>query len=182
MISHQRVDGFQEEARDLHGPTALVVHVAGLDPVLRVKAQAGSSYQTYLRFDLSSLTGPATSVKLRLHCLDTSTAGGSIFPIASNTWSETGITWNNRPLATAPAFATLGGVTAGFWTEIELGPSSVSAGLVSFVVAGGNTNSAYYSSREGAFPPELVVTRADPRRRRWRTSPAPRSRVPRRSR
>lgn len=130
---------------------------AGSDGVLRVKGQAGSSFQTFLRFDLGTPAGPVTSAKLRLFCTDTSNGGGSVYPIADNTWSESGINWSNKPALQASPLAVMGGVTEGFWTEIELAPAAVSSGLASFALAGGTTNSAYYSSREGANPPELVL-------------------------
>lgn len=131
---------------------------AGLDPVLRVKSQAGASYQTFLRFDLGTLPGSVTSAKLRLFCTDSSNGGGSVYRVADTSWSETGISWSNRPPLPASSLATMGGVTLDFWSEIELGPTAVGSGLVSLAVAGGTTNSAYYSSREGAHPPELVLT------------------------
>ncbi len=133
---------------------------AGNDVALRVKNQAGSSFQSFLRFDFGTLPGPVASAKLRLFCTDTSSAGGSVYRIASNTWGETTLTWNNRPALAPSPLAVLGGVTSGFWSELELGPAAVSNGLVSLAVAGGNTNSAYYSSREGAHPPELVLALA----------------------
>jgi PKD repeat protein len=130
----------------------------GLDSVLRVKAQSGSSYQTYLRFDVGALPANLLSAKLRLWCTDASTSGGSVFPVTNDTWGEATLTWNNRPAFSTPAHASFGAVGAGAWSELELGPAAVTSGLVSFAVAGGNTNSAYYSSREGAHSPELVLT------------------------
>jgi PKD repeat protein len=131
---------------------------SGTATELRVKAQAGSSYQSFLRFDLSDLGGTVTSARLRLYCTDASNGAGSIYTVASNSWGETGITWNNRPPLSASPLAVMGGVTDGFWIEQELGPAAVQAGLVSLALAGGTTNSVLYSSREGANPPQLVVT------------------------
>jgi hypothetical protein len=129
----------------------------GSDAVLRVRNDATGSYQTFLRFDLSTLSGPAQSVKLRLACTDGSNAGGSIHAVANDAWGEGTITWANRPAFAALPLATLGSVEAGFWVEIELGPGAIEQGLVSLAVAGGSSNSAYYSSRETASAPELVV-------------------------
>src|SRR4030095_1579070 len=103
---------------------------AGTDVALRVKLQAGTSYQSFLRFDLGARSGTVTSVKLRLFCTDTSPGGGSVYRIANNAWTETGITWNNKPALPASPLATFGGVTMDFWGELELGPAAVSSGLV----------------------------------------------------
>ena len=71
---------------------------------LRVKTQAGASYQSFLRFNLGTLSGAVSSVKLRLYCTDPSGGGGSVYRIASNTWGETTTSWNNRPaLPASPA-------------------------------------------------------------------------------
>jgi PKD repeat protein/predicted MPP superfamily phosphohydrolase len=132
----------------------------GNDPALRVKTQAGSSYQTFLRFDVGPLTGALASAKLRLFCTDASTGAGSVYRLASNTWGETTVTWNNRPALTGSPLVTVGGVSLGSWAEFELGPTAVTGGIVNLAVAGGTTNSVYYSSREGANPPQLVLTYA----------------------
>ncbi len=129
----------------------------GSDGTLRVKTQAGSSFQTFLRFDVGALPGSVLSAKLRLFCTDTSNGGGNVHALANNIWGESSVNWTNRPVPAGAPLATLGGVTAGFWSEVELGPGAVSGGLVSFALTGGTTNSAYYSSREGANPPELVL-------------------------
>jgi PKD repeat protein len=130
----------------------------GSQALLRVRNESGGSYHTYLRFDLSTLPAPANSAVLRLFCTDASNSGGSVHSVANDTWVENGITWNNRPPISASPLAVLGGVTDGFWVEIELGPAAVEQGLVSLALAGGTTNSAYYDSRETAHPPQLVVT------------------------
>jgi len=132
---------------------------AGNDVALRVKSQAGSSFQSYLKFDLRSLSGTVLSAKLRLFCSDTSNSGGSVFAVADDSWTEAGIKWSNRPPLGAGA-GVLAGVTAGFWGEVDVTAAVTGPELLSLAVAGGSTNSAIYSSREGAHPPELVLTLA----------------------
>jgi PKD repeat protein/predicted MPP superfamily phosphohydrolase len=131
---------------------------AGTASELRVKTQAGSSYQSFLRFDLSGLSGSVSSARLRLFCTDESSGAGSVYRIASTSWGETAINWTNKPSLPPTPLAVMGSVAAGAWIEQEIGPLEV--GLVSLALAGGTTNSALYSSREGANPPQLVVTLA----------------------
>ncbi len=128
----------------------------GLDTTLRVKTQTGASYQSFLKFDLASLTGSVTSARLRLFCTDASNSGGRLYPVATG-WTETGITWNNRPTLPGASLATLGAVAANTWVEIDVTSSVPGAGLYAFALAGGSTDSVYYSSREGSNPPQLVV-------------------------
>src|SRR5262249_16137762 len=101
---------------------------------------------------------PVASAKLRLFCTDESNGGGSVYRIASNTWGETTLTWNNRPALPAGALAPFGAVAANAWSEPELGPASGGSGQGSPGLAGGTTNSAICASREGTRPPELVLT------------------------
>jgi PKD repeat protein len=130
----------------------------GLDITLRVKTQSGSSYRSYLKFDLTSVSTPVQSAVLRLFCTDPSNLGGSVYLVSDNSWTETGITWNNKPALPASPLTTILSVTAGVWTEIDVSGFYSGPGTYTLALAGGGTNSALYSSREGTDPPELVLT------------------------
>ncbi|NOT31498.1 MAG: DNRLRE domain-containing protein, partial [Planctomycetes bacterium] len=129
---------------------------SGTAPALQVRFAAGGSFASYLRFDLSGLSGPVVSAKLRLFCTDGSTVGGLVFP-TTNAWSETAINWNNRPAATGGLITQLGSITASTWVEFDVTSAVGAPGLVSFLLTSTTSNSAVFSSREGAQPPELVV-------------------------
>ena len=59
---------------------------------------SGFNRDSYLKFDLSSASS-ITSAKLQFFA--TSSEGTAItvaaFPVSNTTWTETGITWNNKP-------------------------------------------------------------------------------------
>lgn len=81
----------------------------GTSPTLTCKlitASSGWSRDAYLRFDLTSLAGrtPAAAA-LRLSPVLSQTSGlHSVQPVAPGSWTETGLTWSNRPNpAAAPA-------------------------------------------------------------------------------
>src|SRR4051812_15843707 len=73
----------------------------GAATTLEVKTttSAGNNRIAYLRFPISSFAGTVASATLRLHGNRPSNNGvtDSVFAVASTSWSETGITWNNRP-------------------------------------------------------------------------------------
>ncbi|MGN6436580.1 MAG: CBM96 family carbohydrate-binding protein [Agriterribacter sp.] len=81
----------------------------GQDPVLTVKNDQATSYerQGFLQFNLGQLTSSnIATAKLRLYV---KSAGSSIAAteitanaVADDTWTETGITWNNKPATGAP--------------------------------------------------------------------------------
>lgn len=94
----------------------------GSAAVLDVKNESsGYNRQAYLKFDLSQLQGPVVSAKLRLVPVS---AGASGFAnqaelLASDSWTEGGLTWNNRPTA-ATAIATWSVPAAGTPVEIDV--------------------------------------------------------------
>ncbi|HEX6885093.1 MAG TPA: DNRLRE domain-containing protein [Planctomycetota bacterium] len=131
----------------------------GLDDTLRVRRESGGRYRSYLRFDLRGLSGRLRSARLRLYCTDGSPAGGGLFALADDGWSESGITWSSQPRGSAHRLAVLGEVVTARWVEIDVTAAVRTGTTVVFALAeGASSNSAYYSSREGAHPAELVVT------------------------
>ncbi|CAH8281452.1 putative secreted protein (Por secretion system target) [Mariniflexile fucanivorans] len=51
----------------------------------------------YLKFDLSSVPGPIISAKLRIYQRTTFKFYRSIYDVADDNWTESEITWNNKP-------------------------------------------------------------------------------------
>lgn len=127
----------------------------GSDSTLR--ARGGSTpYRSYLRFDLASLgSASVVSGQLRLFVTDASSSGGSIHEVSTG-WTESGVNWNNAPPILGPALATAGSVSIGQWVSFDV-TSALRSGSVAFALQSASTNSVYYSSREGANPPRLVV-------------------------
>lgn len=134
----------------------------GFDGYLRTRhdSSGGTIYRSFLRFDLTSMTTPIESATLRLFVNDGSNDGGDVFAVD---WSgtEANLDWNRAPALTGAPVASLGAVAAGGWVEVDVTAAVVPGGPVSFGLSSSSSNSAYYSSREGANPPELVIETAD---------------------
>jgi PKD repeat protein len=130
----------------------------GYDPALRVRYASDGTYRSYLRFDLDGISG-VTSARLRLYCTDGSQRGGVVHALPDSGWTETGITWQNQPINHGARIANLNSVSTGEWVELDV-TLAVRYGVRVFGLGGGSSNSAYYSSREGAHPPELLVATA----------------------
>ena len=124
---------------------------------LRVRT-GGNAMRSYLRFNVTGLSGTPTNTKLRLFITDGALAARSLYLISNTTWSETGITWNNSPALPATAYRTFQGTTAGVWVEIDLGTMVTGNGLYSIAVANGSTDVVGFDSREGTNDPQLIVT------------------------
>jgi hypothetical protein len=86
-----------------------------------------------------------------------SSNGPSLY-LTDNSWTETGITWNNRPAATSGAVANVDTMTAGTWTEYNITAQITGNGTYNFVFKPDSTNGVTFNSREGGSPPQLVLT------------------------
>ncbi len=125
----------------------------------QVVADASPLRRTLLKFVVSGVNGRAVqSVKLRLACVDGSPLGGSFHRVADSSWGETTVNWNNQPAAETTALASLGRVSAGTTYEVDLTGLVADDGTVTVELDSSSTDGAYYSSREGSAPPQLVVT------------------------
>jgi PKD repeat protein len=122
---------------------------------LRVRS-GGSAVRTYLRFDVSGLSGPAVSAKLRLRVADAGPDGGRVYLVADNGWTETGINWSNAP-ALGAAGGLIGPVTVGTWIEVDVSAAVTGSGTWTLAVADGGNDPVWYDSRESANDPQLVI-------------------------
>jgi hypothetical protein len=108
---------------------------------------------------VSGLSGPPSSVRLRLYVTEASVDGGAAYAVA-NGWTEAGLTWANAPALGGSALGSAGKTpAAGSWLEIVLAPGAIPTnGSYSFALRSSTTDSAIYASREdAAHRPELVI-------------------------
>jgi hypothetical protein len=67
----------------------------GTDSELKVKETPKTSY---LRFNVTGLSGNVLSSRLRLTVTNSSNSGGTIHSVSDNSWDENLMTFNNRPV------------------------------------------------------------------------------------
>lgn len=116
--------------------------------------------ETFLRFSVDGVSGAVQSAKVRVYVTGGSSNGPAIYATGA-AWSETGITWNNRPARVGGALEDKGAVARG-WQEFDVTPWVSGTGAYSFVLAGTSSDGLYMYSRERAgFAPQLVLTMAD---------------------
>lgn len=116
-------------------------------------------YRTFLKFSVPSISGQIQSAKLRLYVFD-ATSNGPEFYLTSNSWTETGIKWNNQPDQTGSKLADLGSVSTG-WIELDVTSTVTTSGDVSFVILPDSSNGIDFYSREASNKPELIITTDD---------------------
>ena len=129
----------------------------------RLIVDASPAREIFLRFDLSSLTGPVQDARLRLHVADVTDAqspsGGTVALVNNTTWTETGITYNNRPTSWGTTVATVGAVSRNTWVEIPVTSAVTTGGKLTLGFRSTNDDGAFYDSRQTtATAPQLIVT------------------------
>jgi len=130
---------------------------------LRVR-KTSAIQNAYFKFNVSGLNGGVTSAKLRLLCEDASNDGGSVL-VASNNflntntpWAEAQLIWTNAPAISGSALSSVGAVSVGQTVEFDVTTAINADGVYTFVMRTNSTDAVYYSSKEGAEPPQLVIT------------------------
>ncbi len=131
---------------------------AGTVNYLDVTKTNNRSIESYLRFTVSGVSGTVQSVLLRVYSTTQNTNNGPAVYGTDNTWTETGITWNNRPARSNGAADNQGSIPSNSWVEYDVTSLLAGNGTFSFVLAGDSRDDVRFSSREGSNPPQLVVT------------------------
>jgi len=91
-------------------------------PKLRVRSSGSSAEaMSFLKFTVTGVTGAIQSAKLKVKTLSDSSTGFycSANAVANTTWTESGITWNNKPTVGATLDTVLVGAT-NTWYELDV--------------------------------------------------------------
>jgi glucose/arabinose dehydrogenase len=113
--------------------------------------------RSYLKFDVSGLSGPPSRAVIRLWVTNQSPFGGYAYRV-SNSWTESRVTWNHSPALLGPALDSVGAANVGHWVEWDVTSAIAGNGTYSFRVSGGSTNAVGYASRETTHDPVLLIT------------------------
>ncbi|MEA2450951.1 MAG: large repetitive protein [Thermoleophilaceae bacterium] len=119
--------------------------------------------RTYLRFDLSGLSGTVTKATLRL-TNNSASAGYDVHSVGDNSWTEAGIKASNAPPAGATLYGHSSGGAAGATSQADI-TSLISGngnGSYSMTLDALNSSAISFSSRQGASPPQLIVETSTP--------------------
>jgi PKD repeat protein len=121
-----------------------------------------TTYLTYLKFQVSGLSGTVSDVKLALR-VDASSGSnspdsGDVYLIDNTTWSESTLTWANRPAIVTPAVGSAVNAPLNGTILIDLHTAIAADGTYTLALAGHSTDSVIYTSKEGGAPPQLIFT------------------------
>ena len=123
----------------------------------RLQSDNSPEADSYLRFGVTGVTAPVSRARLRLWATDKTGNGPAVYGCGS-TWSETGITWNNRPARTSGLLANAGAVSANRYVEWDVTSFVKGNGTFSFEVAGDANDGVDFNSREASSNrPQLIL-------------------------
>ncbi|MEZ4511563.1 MAG: PKD domain-containing protein [Chloroflexota bacterium] len=145
---------------DAHVKSSSATSNYGSDSQIRTRF-GSPDYDIYLKFAVTGVSGSVSQAILRLFVTDYSNDGGSVY-LVGNDWQETTITAQNAPVISGSPVAEIGATTNGQWVEVDLTAVIPTNGTYSFGISTSSTNSAYYSSKEGNNPPQLLITQGAP--------------------
>jgi hypothetical protein len=114
--------------------------------------------ESFIQFTVTGISGTIQSAKLRMRATTNGSANGPAVYSTGTSWTETGITWNNRPGRTSGAVDNKGSIPTNTWVEYNVTSLVQGNGTLSFVLAADSTDAVIFSSRQGSQPPQLVVT------------------------
>ena len=133
-------------------------------------AQVDNTRETYLKFDLTSVSGNVSSVQLRVFGrIEDATATNipvGVFSVANTTWTESAITNSNKPPTSGTAIqtTTVTDATARYytWDITSYVQSELAAGrkIISLALKSGiehNPRTMWNSKETGTNPPQLSV-------------------------
>jgi hypothetical protein len=137
---------------------------ANFGPAETLRLDSGTANEnSYLRFNVTGLTQPVQSAKLRLFVTNPSDLAGQIYSVSNNylntttPWVETGINWSNAPTIAGTPLSSVGAAAQNTWVEFDVTAAIAGNGAISFGMKATSTDQIRYSSREGANPPQLVI-------------------------
>jgi chitodextrinase len=128
---------------------------------LRTDGATDPDVESYLRFTISGISGTIQTAKLRVYAYNGTVDGPAAYRAATDSWTESGLTWANRPARSGAALADRGAIAINSWVEYDVTAAVSGNGTVSFVLATTSSDGVDLRSRESATAsqrPQLVLT------------------------
>lgn len=165
-----------QDAYVRNGTYAAITH-GTTDPAILISKlnsnpATGNDRQTYIRFDVSSISSPITSAVLKLYGnLDDNRNNNipvNVLAVSNTTWTESTLTWDNKPATGALldvetvtdsiARYYTWDITAYVQAEKAAGRNGISLAVLSTLAT--SPRIVWNSKETGSNPPQLVITTA----------------------
>jgi hypothetical protein len=121
----------------------------GNSTFLQVDGATDPDVESFIRFTVSGVSGGVQNAQVRVYDTTNASTNGPAIYATGTSWTETGITWNNRPARTSGALDNKGSISTSTWAEYDVTAWVTGNGTFSFVLAADSTDAATFSSRQG---------------------------------
>jgi acid phosphatase type 7 len=112
---------------------------------------------SYLRFNVSGITGTVTRVRLLIFANSSLNTGITANAVADTSWGETSMTYNNAP-AMGGALVTSSSIATSTWVTLTVTGYITADGTYSFGITDPSATAISLASREsGATAPPLII-------------------------
>jgi hypothetical protein len=123
----------------------------------QLRVDGSPTVYSFVRFDLSSVTGTITSAKLHLYA-NSADATGYDVALAGGGWTESGLAWTNSPTFSAAPLGGTGPFAAATTTEVDVTAGVRGGSVADFAIIDRDATAVSFGSRLSANPPVLVLT------------------------
>ena len=124
---------------------------------LQVDGAADLAVESFVRFDVTGVSGPIQNAKLRVYVSSNASNSGPAVYATDTSWTESALTWTSRPARTSGVLDRKDNMSKDTWVDYDVTAHVQGNGEFSFVLAANNTDAATFSSRQGSQPPQLVI-------------------------
>lgn len=129
----------------------------GSNQTMEVKNSGTDRRFSYLRFNVTGVSGTITSATVKLKCAVTQTGNTRLYPVSDTTWSETGVNWSNKPTMGAQADDKSNPGLNG-WISLNATSLITANGTYSFGLQTTSTSAvAYYTKERGGTADDPVL-------------------------
>jgi hypothetical protein len=145
-------------------------HVASSSPssnygaATELRSKSDSSiYNAYLKFEVAGVAGTVQSASLELYCTNASDNAGLVYLAANdyrNTttpWVESSLNYDNAPAIAGTPLNSPVPAVPGTWIRFDVTGAMTGNGTYTFAFRNPSGDSVYFSSKEGANDPVLVI-------------------------
>lgn len=130
----------------------------GADPLLKMRASGSNmASHAYLKFNITGITRPVISAKLTLRTYTAPWDVLHVYRLATTSWGETTVTWNNGPLDPL-GHLQFGSQPANSSIKLDITPLIVGNGTYTLgLVTSDNPGHGFYSRESVSFGPILEI-------------------------
>jgi calcineurin-like phosphoesterase family protein/fibronectin type III domain protein len=122
-----------------------------------IRAVSSPEYRSYLRFNVSDISGTVTNATLRLYATSSSATGYQIKRVGDQTWEEGTITYANAPSVGA-LIGSSGNFASGSWTSVNVTSLVNGNGVYDLVLTTSSGSNMNFNSRDASNNrPQLVI-------------------------